>query len=312
MAIRATTRFLVLRGGAIGDFIQTLPALQALKTQWPNAYIELIGYPHIAMLAKEAGLVDCVRSLDRAGMARYFVPGAHFPAEDVKYIRSFDLILHYLHDPNGIVTENLERAGARKVIYGYPLVSDCHAAVHLVRPLEALAIYVESPVPALQLSKDRVASGRAWLEKITAVDNAFAIHPGSGSKKKNWPLDRFLECYSTVKDLGFAPYFIIGEADEDLVGGIQRALPSAPVLAGKTLPEVAFVLANTCMYLGNDSGIAHLAAAVGCKTLVLFGPADAACWAPRGRQVHVLQSSDGAMTSISFTDVFDAIVDMKS
>ena len=65
-------RFLILRGGAIGDFILTLPAIAAVRERWPDAYIELIGYPHIANLALAAGLVDHVDSLDRAEMARFF------------------------------------------------------------------------------------------------------------------------------------------------------------------------------------------------------------------------------------------------
>ena len=67
-------RFLVLRGGAIGDFIVTLPVLQALRDRWPDAYVEIWGYPHVARLALAAGLAQRVVSLDRAEMARFYVP----------------------------------------------------------------------------------------------------------------------------------------------------------------------------------------------------------------------------------------------
>ncbi len=66
------TRFLVLRGGAIGDFIVTLPALQAIREQWPAAYIECIGYPHIADLGLQSGLLNRVDSLDRARIVAFF------------------------------------------------------------------------------------------------------------------------------------------------------------------------------------------------------------------------------------------------
>ena len=71
-------RFLLLRGGAIGDFIATLPVLQALRAQWPEAVIEIWGYPHVAELAVAAGLAQSVVSLERAEMARFFVPEPQF------------------------------------------------------------------------------------------------------------------------------------------------------------------------------------------------------------------------------------------
>ena len=136
-------RILVLRGGAIGDFILTLPALQKLRARWPEAHIELLGYPHIAELALAGGLIDRVASLDKAEMARFFSRLPKFTDAQRDYVKSFDLVLSYLHDPEDIVRQNLLTAGARQVIYGSPILRGGHAIEHLLRPLETLALYAE-------------------------------------------------------------------------------------------------------------------------------------------------------------------------
>ena len=130
-------RFLVVRGGAIGDFIVTLPVLQALRAQWPHAVIEIWGYPHIAQLAVAGGWADSVVSLDRADMARFFVPNPEFSESQVATIRSFDLIFNYLHDAVGQVRSNFLLAGARQVISGSPIIKAGHAIPFLLEPLQA-------------------------------------------------------------------------------------------------------------------------------------------------------------------------------
>ena len=142
-------RFLLLRGGAIGDFIATLPVLQALRAQWPAAAIEIWGYPHVAELAVAAGLAQSVVSLDRAEMARFFVPEPQFTDAQVAAGRSFDLIFNYLHDPVGQVRSNLLLAGAKQVLSGSPIVKRGHAVPFLLEPLQALALYDTELVPTL-------------------------------------------------------------------------------------------------------------------------------------------------------------------
>ncbi|NQT91944.1 MAG: hypothetical protein HQ559_04215, partial [Lentisphaerae bacterium] len=90
-------RILVLRGGAIGDFVLTLPALRLLRERWPDAHIELVGYPHVASLADAGGLVDRVRSLDSADIARLFSLRPDLPASQREYLSSFHIVLSYLY-----------------------------------------------------------------------------------------------------------------------------------------------------------------------------------------------------------------------
>src|SRR5438874_9757274 len=111
-------RILVIRGGAIGDFILTLPALKALRDAFPNAHIEILGYEHIAALAENRFYAQRVRSIESAALARFFAKAAELPPGLAKYFAGFDLIISYLYDPDSIFETNLRRSGAKKIIRG--------------------------------------------------------------------------------------------------------------------------------------------------------------------------------------------------
>jgi len=301
--IRSRARFLVLRGGAIGDFILTLPVLEALRQRWPDAEIELVGYPHVAVLAREAGLADRVDSLDRAGFARFFAARPSFSPEQADYIQSFDLVISFLHDPQGVVAANLHAAGARQVIYGSPIVTAGHAVDHLLKPLETLAIYAAGAVPVLRISEESRARGLQLLEARGVRGRAVAIHPGSGSPKKNWPADRFIELARRLMRRDTGVVFVLGEADGAARGRIMAELPEVPRIEQAPLPELAGALSCCAGYVGHDSGITHLAAAIGTRVVALYGPTDPDRWGPRGGHVRILRAPGGDLAALGVDEV---------
>jgi ADP-heptose:LPS heptosyltransferase len=291
-----SVRILVLRGGAIGDFIVTLPALQALRERWPDGYIELIGYPHVARLAGIAGIVSKVESLDRAGIARLFSFRPTMTEEQIAHFRTFDVIINYLHDPDGSVAENLKITGARTIIHCSPLVTACHAVDHFVKPLESLAIYAAGSIPRLRLVTEKPAAPFA------------ALHPGSGSPKKNWPAARFIELARRIADArALQPVFVLGEADEDAERELAASWPHATIWRQLPLPDLAARLAGASSYVGKDSGISHLAAALGIPSLALFGPSSADLWSPRGDRARFLRAPDGNLDALTVDEVFAAL-----
>jgi len=281
-------RFLVLRGGALGDLIVTLPVLAALRERWPDAWIELAGYPRTASLALAAGLVQRVESLDRAEVARLFSLRPAIPAEQAERLRSFHLVISFLYDPGDVVRRNMLDAGVKQVLYIDPRPSGRHAADHLFRVLEPLAMYAEGDiVPSLSVPA-KIPEG---FPSAAAAENAVAIHPGSGSPGKNWPLGKFLELAGIAAANGCgSPVFLFGEADAESRDAYRRAGAGWPVIEGLDICAVAGMLAACRGYVGNDSGISHLAAALGIPSVVLFGPSDPAVWGPRGRAVRLLRA----------------------
>ena len=94
-------RILVIRGGAIGDFILTFPALRALREGFPYAHLEILGYKHIAVLAENPFYAQAIRSIEYGALASFFAKNSKLPAELVDHFASFDLIISYLYDPDG-------------------------------------------------------------------------------------------------------------------------------------------------------------------------------------------------------------------
>ena len=132
-------RVLVIRGGAIGDFVLTLPAIKLLRDDFPQAHIEILGYQHIIALAERRFYADAIRSIEYGPLARFFAKGSALPAELTEYFGSFDLIVSYLFDSDKILQNNLKRCGIKMFIAGPPkLSSHEHAALQLARPLEEI------------------------------------------------------------------------------------------------------------------------------------------------------------------------------
>ncbi len=217
----------MIRGGAIGDFILTLPAIKLLRDSFPAAHLEILGYQHIVALARMSGYADATRSIEYGALATFFTRDGELAPDLVAYFSSFQQVVSYLFDPDEIFANNLKRAGVRNFIAGSPKISDQeHAARQLARPLERLALYLEDPAAVIVPNEAR------------KLDPALiAIHPGSGSEAKNWPLDRFAELAGALLDSDENRRLLLvgGEADEDRVAQLAAALPSDKVSVLKNL-----------------------------------------------------------------------------
>jgi ADP-heptose:LPS heptosyltransferase len=135
--------------------------------------------------------------------------------------------------------------------------------------------------PKLYSQPTGAAEARALIDnrKQLAV-----IHPGSGSAVKNWPIDRFATLARLLTDRSFGVVWVLGPAET----GIVPENASGTILCNASLSTLVDVCSSSTLYVGNDSGISHLAAATGVSSVVLFGPSDPAVWQPRGPKVTVL------------------------
>jgi hypothetical protein len=145
-------KILVIRGGAIGDFILTLPAIAAMRSQFPQAHLEVLGYPHIVQLALAGGLVDQASSIEARSLAGFFARNGTLSEDLADYFSEFDLIVSYLYDPDEIFKTNVARCSLAQFI-ACPHRPDERARMHASRvylkPLERLAIFEADPVPRL-------------------------------------------------------------------------------------------------------------------------------------------------------------------
>src|SRR5882672_6518137 len=101
-------KILVIRGGAIGDFILTLPVLSALRERFPEAQIEVLGYPNVTALAVASDLAHGSASIESRALARFFAPRAELDSQLREYFSQFALILSYLYDPDQFFETNVK------------------------------------------------------------------------------------------------------------------------------------------------------------------------------------------------------------
>jgi heptosyltransferase III len=282
-------RILVIRGGAIGDFILTLPALAALRKQFRQTHIEVLGYPRVASLAKLAGYANEIRSIEARALAGFFARNGDLDPALGEHFASFNIIVSYLYDPDEIFQENIARCSKAQFIAGPHRpheTDDIHAVDVFLKPLERLAIFEADPVPRIPLPVRPLSVGPKML----------AIHPGSGSEKKNWPEEHWTELLKTIAaGTGWWVLLVGGEAEHARLQRLSSIVPINRLMVAidQPLTELAMRGASCQAFLGHDSGITHLAAAIGLRGIALWGDTNPRIWRPRSDQFDLLGDERG-------------------
>ncbi len=298
-------RILVIRGGAIGDFILTLPALKALRDAQPQAHMEILGYKHIAVLAENRFYAQAVHSIEYSSLARFFARDSDLPGELADYFASFDLIISYLYDPDGIFEANLRRCGVQNLICGPARIVENtdHAARQLARAIEELGIKVIDLAERIFPSAEDRDFAREFLGSMPQP--VITIHPGSGSQAKNWPVENWISLFSPGSRFADLERLVVisGEADKAQTDQLEREWKNRVRFARNLpLPHLAAVLERS-MFVGHDSGISHLAAAAGAKCILLFGPTDPDVWAPKNEKVQILSAPNARLSDLRIEQV---------
>ncbi len=289
-------RVLILRGGALGDFLVTWPALRALRRQWPHAEIELVGNRRAAELAVLTHDLTRAHSQDEARFAPLF-SAATLPATFADWLSQFDLIFNFWPDPDGVIQTHLARPG-HKFFSRTATIEARPAAQHF---LEMTAKVGASMNPADFRIQPRPEWKREASERLGGPPPRVAFHPGSGSPLKNWPNDRWMTLAEALAEPILA---ILGEA--------EHAWPppdhQSRVRTAREWPLATLTgaLSQCRLFIGHDSGISHLAAALGLPCVLLFGPTDPAIWAPPGNHVQVMRKGTN-LDAISVADVLGVI-----
>jgi heptosyltransferase III len=263
-------RLLIIRACAVGDFVLNLPTLRALAASSPGARFTLVGYPETLELARMFIPVEVIHSIETPPWSSLFAGPL-----DSRIVSTFEAAYVWMKDET--VAANLRRSGLHRVVHAAPFPVNflasgpprpCHAAEHLLRTLQL-------PPPELP---------DLW----TPSSGQVIIHPGSGSALKCWP--HFSALIESLTDAAV------------LLGPCEAGFKTTkPCLRGLTLGEVVENLRRCRFFVGNDSGITHLAGYLGIPTLALFGPTDFRIWGPLGRRVQILWKP--ALEDISLEEV---------
>ena len=293
-------RALAVRGGALGDFILTLPSLRSLRDA--GYEVELLTRPAYGRLAVAAGLVSGWRALDSPDAAFLTVRNAEIPVEWRDWFLTFDVVVSWVPDLDGTFQEQVAVSGAGTFYQGdWRCSGSGPASLQL-----ALAVgFTNSRIHAIQ-DLFAVEDLRECLPQ-----QLVGLHPGSGSPTKNWAWERWLEVMIHLQDghPQISWLIITGETEEAHLPEIAAALDRAGLpwesAVGLDLTTLSRRLRSCRAFLGHDSGISHLAAACGVVCRLLFGPTDPAVWAPLGDAVRVLRPAVPDMKCLGAGEVID-------
>ncbi|HWP92508.1 MAG TPA: glycosyltransferase family 9 protein [Thermodesulfobacteriota bacterium] len=310
-------RILIIRRGAVGDTVVTLPTLGILRTCYPDAYIEVIGNPDYWEIAHKRYYVDAVSKGDAKLTPELYSRGGEIGKGLSHYFSSFDLIIGYVSDPDGTLSENLRKTGAGRVVTRspFPKGDERHAADYTALVLTEIGLEVNPPLfPKIHLNDEDLAFAYQFLSSIehnqaetpsmaslrieqfshSAHKPFVAIHPRTYGIK-GLPIETFVKIGKWVENtIDAKTMWITGQAEEENIDIIKLNFPSSILFHLQPLPKVAAVLRLSRFYIGCDTGISHLAAAAGAPVIALFGPTNPHVWGPRGSKVWIVKADDMA------------------
>ena len=286
-------KILIIHSGGIGDLLLALPAMRIFRQAFPHSTLDLLGRPErLALVFHDLG-ASSVHSIDQAGMAYFYVEGASFPPSLSTFFSSFRAALVFRKMEGRILAENLKKVGIDRVI-SIPSVPPedlrIHASDYLVEVLKDEGIPGENLFVPLALPDEAMSFGKSFWDGhgLGKEEKVLAIHPGSGSPAKNWDSKNFAEVADWASEQSRI-LLISGPADEGVQEVIEAIRKARPIFAHHlTLLQLAGVLKSCTTYLGNDSGITHLAASLGIPTVAIFSSTDPAIWGPRGLLVKII------------------------
>jgi heptosyltransferase-3 len=278
---------LVLFPGALGDFVCFLPTLAALRARCRDAALVVLVPSSLLSLAVRPGLADRGGALEAAAVARLFVPGG-VPPPPLPNLEVGDVYSWFgTRDPT--VRDNLARLAAGAcVCVPFPAADGDRGHVATDFLLGAGAIRGGpsdlGPRPVLPLRpREREFAEGFWCRHGLGGRAVLAVHRGAGGRAKRWTDDGFAAVSAWWRARAGAVLEIVGPADPAV------PLPGTDAVARQPpIGDLAALLARATLFLGNDSGITHLAGAVGARGVALFGPTRARRWRPLGGRILCL------------------------
>jgi heptosyltransferase-2 len=287
----AVQKILIWHQGALGDLLLAGPALSAIRCHYPQARITGLGQPESWNILAPTLSLEAVWDSAGAAWAPLFASDSPLPPTLQERLAAYQLALVFSPQPHPTLPARLAQAGMAAVHWlpSWPATPQEPVGAFLAGHLGRLGVIVP-PAPF------RLIIGEAWQDQVPPLSGPgpfLAVAPGSGHPGKNWPLAHYYEVTRSLAwQHNLRVIWLAGPAEEPLLPYL-RGLTAAQdhlLLAGLPLTAVAATLAQCRLYLGGDSGLTHLAAAVGVPgVLALFGPTDPLVWAPQGEGVRVLR-----------------------
>jgi ADP-heptose:LPS heptosyltransferase len=325
-------RILVVRQhNQMGDMVCATPALRALRRAFPQAEIVLVCAPVNRDVVLHNPDLDRVLVFDKractrpapllrfVGELRRFRPDAAFVLNSVSYSVTSAALAAASGAPLLIGGDSLPY-GYDISRHAYSLVMpsrpelDRHAVDHNLAPLEALGIVAEDRRTVVVPAAAEAAAASRIDDLVPGAGGLWILHPGAGKTQNQWPAARFAEVAARAVRDGRRVLVLQGPADGPAMAVFETAttellaplgLAPPPINPPVTVGVCAALLALAERFLCNDTGLMHVAGAVGVPTLALFGPTDPALWGPQAPEVVCLRGTQGRLEALDTDTVWD-------
>jgi ADP-heptose:LPS heptosyltransferase len=271
-----TNPILVIFPGALGDLICAIPSIEAIAQAYQPACVELIGRTELVDLLVGRTSVCRGFSIDRREIGHLFASGR----EDFGgFFDRFGRVFSFFAADDANFRANLASA------------SSCEVSFHPFRPygsgpiaqlyLESVGYPKASPIPRIHLNEADFEAARIAMHRASLSESGrfVAIFPGSGSPLKNWQIENFIELARRLRK-GIECVAILGHSEELLANDFRRT--DIPTISNAELATVGAIAKMAEAFVGNDSGVSHLASAAGARGVVIFGATDPTRWRPAG------------------------------
>ena len=300
-------RTLVLFPGSLGDFLCLLPALMELAGSTPDGVVEVVARGELLGMIQRLPFVCQAFSLDSGIFAQLFSPLGASAEQGLRFSFPVSEIFSWFGHAHPEVRMNLNRIAPGRIrsFAFFTGQEDCHASAYYLRCVGTK----ELRGPSLLLGEEE----RQWLDRYWRLHDwppssrVLIIHPSSGGQKKRWATEGFVQiCHWWQQQKKGKVLILLGPAEEEEAESWRQT--GGQIERNLSLLQVAALLSRADLYLGNDSGISHLAGAVGVRGVVLFGPTRPQQWRPLGGSLSVLHNAAyraalSQVSGISLTEI---------
>ena len=314
-AARVALRGVILQPGAIGDCVLTLPLAEFMKDCLELGGVDILGHTEYIGILPGRTCVDGIRSVDSIDLHRLFAETKAFDLADrdtlIDVFADYAWIVTFLGEPgsnfeqNLIFTANCSHSAEVITLSMKPSrqfsghITDFYIQQFIAQSGLSLGPWrIRGAKSLIKATEADVNRGRELLKEI-GLDYSgklVVIQPGSGGLDKCWHMDNFVAVAKGLRSKDMKVIFLLGPAETEQFSDvtIKNITSVAKCLSGLSLVEVLGLLSCADVFLGNDSGITHLAAALGVRTLAVFGPTNPDVYRPIGPAVTVFASGDAA------------------
>ncbi len=291
---------LLIHNGAIGDFIIASELIKFSNKHLFECNWSYLGKSSHGKLARKLGLITDFADFEYPGWHLLFAQDGKIDSQKRLFLQKFDLILNVITASDTIFASNIEKISRAKVFHIDPRVPDNlneHYFLYLAKQMNIVSQPTLPTAPLCQLNSD------------AEFANYVLIHPGASSDKKRWDFENFIRLAEGLINEGRNLAFVLGDVELEQFASYQlsRLRNLAKTIEACSLDTLAEIIASCDCYIGNDTGISHLAGALGVKTIVIFVHRNWHAFSPIGPDVKIFPVDD-----INAESIIDIVMGRKN